>query len=276
MVVDTEDANTKYACFKATYSSADYYAVSGQIGGIDRTDPVIGTISLVDTDGGVNIDDVAADTALITAPTITETNPDTTLYKVISDSTDCSTLAAASFVGGGTVPTTGDLSGENDGTYKICVQATDEAGNTAVAASPSFIKDTTLPTFDTQPALTSVVSDGYLNITEAQTSADLITAPTASDAGGTVTLAYVALSEGESCPSDAQTAFAANPTAIPQADDLTGFTDGGFYVCVRATDGVNNHAYTQSPTFIKDTTAPTLPDRRQAFHLLRRRQRRTG
>ena len=43
--VNTENANTKVACFRATYAGNDYYGVSGEIGGIDRTAPTLTAIA---------------------------------------------------------------------------------------------------------------------------------------------------------------------------------------------------------------------------------------
>ena len=170
-------------------------------------------------------------------------------YAVIASSTSCG--INVTFADG--IPQTDDIPSA-DGTYKVCVKGTDTAGNIGYGASPTFTKDATAPSVTItntifRNALTT--TNAYLNSAEATTNAAIMAAPTGSDSGGAYSFTYKVVSSNTDC--DASVTYAA---ALPTA----GFSgaDGTYKVCVKVADVAGNIQYTATPTFTKDTTAPTL------------------
>ena len=248
VVVDTEDANTKYACFKATYASSDYYSVSGQIGGIDRTNPVVSTVPLtgVLTDAYLNSEEVliASANAIVGTPTVSETSTYTTAYAVVSGGTTCN----ASVTYTATAPDTTDVSGA-DGSYKVCVRATDAATNVGYGGSPTFTKDTVPPTVSTVP-LAGALTDTYLSSAETSDAATIV--GTVSHTGTAAGILYAVVSGSTTCEEEGIAYGSA-----PKANAVSG-ADGTYKICVRVADAAGNTGFGGSQTFTKDTSAPTL------------------
>ena len=222
---------------------------------VDTTVPTVAltnsifTNALSTTDTYINSTEATADQAIITAPTGSDGGGAYTFaYKVITSSTACTSNLSYS----ATIPVAG-FSG-SDGTYKVCVRVTDVAGNIQYVATPIFTKDTIAPTVAlTNSIFTNALSttDTYINSTEATADQAIITAPTGSDGGGAYTFAYKVITSSTACTSNLSYS-----ATIPVA----GFSgsDGTYKVCVRVTDVAGNIQYTATPTFTKDTTAPTL------------------
>ena len=250
ITITDADANSKVACFRATYASNDYYGWSGVIGGIDRTDPVVGTVPLAGilTNTYLSSAEATNTDAIVGTPTVSDTSTYTTAYAVVSGSTTCN----ASVTYSATVPDATDVSG-SDGTYKVCVRATDAATNVGYGGSQTFTKDTSVPTVSSVP-LTGVLGDTYLNHAET-TDTNAIVGTVSHSETGSPTIAYAVVSESTACEAGG---FSYSSVA-PDATAVSG-SDGTYKICVSVADAATNVGYGESQTFTKDTTAPTLPD----------------
>ena len=139
----------------------------------------------------------------------------------------------------------------SNGDHTFSVKVTDRAGNQSVASDILTITvDTTAPTVTAKPFAGHLgASDSYINKADHEgTSGALLGTVTTSESS---TLSYALVASSATC--DATQTYV---TAIPATVDVT--TDGTYKVCVRVTDTAGNIQYTATPTFTKDTTAPTL------------------
>ena len=247
ITITDPDANSKVACFRATYTSNDYYGWSGVISGIDRTNPVVSTVPLAGVLGDAYLSSAeTSDTnAIVGTVSHGETDTPTIRYAVVSDGTTCN--AGVTYTA--TLPIATDVP-NSDGTYKICVSVTDAATNVGYGSSDPFVKDTTSPTVSSVP-LAGVLGDAYLSSAEATNTNAIVGTPIVSDTSS-YTIAYAVVSGSITC--NASVTYSAT---APDATDVSGL-DGTYKVCVRATDAATNVGYGGSPTFTKDTTSPTV------------------
>ena len=109
----------------------------------DTTAPTVSSVPLTGVLGDTYLSsaETTNTNAIVSTPTVSETNTYTTAYAVVSGSTTCN----ASVTYSATVPNATDVP-DSGGTYKICVKATDAAGNIGYGESQTFTKDTVPPT----------------------------------------------------------------------------------------------------------------------------------
>ena len=167
---------------------------------------------------------------------VTSTGQDTIEYTVTDSGTACSAATGYS----GTVPLSNDSRITNDGAYKVCVKATDNAGNTpSYDDSVAFTVDTAAPTSNSISidADADYDNDGSVDLTLASTGAAEMRVSNASDCS---TGSYEAYGTTKNAWALAQT----NATAI---------------VYVMFKDSAGNESTCISDTIIHDDQAPTSP-----------------
>lgn len=133
-----------------------------------------------------------------------------------------------------------------DGSYKVCVQITDDAGNLAHGESDILIFDDTLPVF-TSIDLANDALDTYVNLAESGSALAVVNSLSAS---GHVSEQYLAVANSADCSSQA-----GYSTGIPTSSDFSGL-NGSFKICVEIADIAGNKSYGSSNTIHVDTTPP--------------------
>ena len=146
---------------------------------------------------------------------------------------------SATCTGGGWSATL-DLTGARQGSFTLCADHTDAAGNAAAQDSRSFAKDTVAPTV----AITAPGAGSY--VTAANQGAFVVAAP--------------ARRTGGPCRSPARRRRTVACTAGTGARtlDLTGAPQGAITVNADHPDAAGNAAAQASRGFVKDTMAPTV------------------
>ena len=201
----------------------------------DVTDPVIGAVTLAGdvTDGFINDAEKASTTALISVPTVTDnydSSPDLQ-YAFVVSSAACSTGTPAD-----DIPEPADIT--TDGEYKICVYATDDAGNVGSQASPVFTRDTTAP--DITVAAVNTTTDTIIASVSTTASAGWYVKKTASScAAADFTGSEIAYTFGA-------------PVQLTAADNTK-------YLCFKSVDAVGNTDY-QASAVISGVTTPASVD----------------
>ncbi len=195
------------------------------------------------SDGYVNITEHAASTDL--ADTLVASGYDTAAYVLVTNATTCDVLLTY-----GAMPKSDSGDFGADGTYKVCVKLTDNAGNTpAYGASSTFVLDTLAPSFTSLDRLNDA-TDGYINITEHATSNALAGNITGT---GYDTAAYKLATDATTC--DGNLTYG----AMPGSDSADFAGDGDYKVCVKLSDNAGNTpAYGATSAFTLDITAPTF------------------
>lgn len=140
------------------------------------------------------------------------------------------------FDGACTSPFTADLTGWPDGAYVLQVRARDQAGNTGVAASSSYLLDTTAP----DPVVATAPA------TPGNTRSPVWTLVTAGIHECRLIGAAEPLTEWTGC-------------AGSFTGDLTGQPDGGYTLRVRTRDAAGNLSAETRVSYVLDTVAPALP-----------------
>ena len=152
--IATEDANTKYACFRAIYLDDIYYAASGQIQGIDHTPPNAPTNLDLHQDDDRGLDNADDITKVTTGLTISYTAEQGTTVQMKKGAAD---------IGTATTGMSQDID-LDEGVHSITATATDQAGNTsAVSAALTITIDAVEPTvvLNGGSRVTLVVGDTY-------------------------------------------------------------------------------------------------------------------
>jgi hypothetical protein len=139
----------------------------------------------------------------------------------------------------------------SDGTYAICVELKDAAGNTIYGKSTQVIRATSAPVF-TSLARANDGSDGYINNGEKLLGSSLWTLTASAYTSAAYTLA--SNDSGNALVCDTNRTYA--QSSIPIVSDLT--TDGTFAICVRLQDASGNITFGKSAQIIRDIVPPTF------------------
>jgi hypothetical protein len=196
------------------------------------------TLAAVVVDGYLNSVDQTAASNLVSS--VSASNQDTISYAVAAGSTTCDGALTYS----ATIPKTDDAAFTADGSWKLCVKASDTAVNTdAFLGSSAFTRDITLPA-------STVTTNGSVN-PDTTVGATTVLAGTASDAGTGLASVAVSIQEGSgSCFDSAAHDFTATcpnwlsatgtsswTKALDDSDLLKGQT---YTISGRATDVAGN------------------------------------
>ena len=218
---------------KPPEGGTDYYQASGEITGIDRTAPDISTVALANAaaDGFINASEKDATTGLITAPTVTDAQDGspTVQYAVIDATAIC-------FMGTFTATLPAPTAVTSDGAYKVCVQATDTAGNSDIAESSIFTRD----------VVASDITVGTLD-----TSAGSITATVDATATGW----YIKKTTNTCAAGDftgSEVSYTFNTPILLTTDD------NDKYLCFKSEDAAGNTDYQISAQITGITATPTI------------------
>ncbi|NBQ53019.1 MAG: hypothetical protein EBU49_05500 [Proteobacteria bacterium] len=238
------DGNYKI-CMKVTDSAGNVgYSASPTIA-LDTTAPTFSaSIALVNeaSDGYVNNAEKDAVNNLISS--VSSSGATATSYVVLANSATCSSVSGY----GSTIPKTNDAAMTSDGSWKVCVKLSDNAGNTAYSSSVVIVRDLVSPILSGGLALQVPAADAYLNAYDRISSNPLVSIATINESGS---VEYT-VSSG-SC-SSASGYVASVPTA--NTNGITG--DGTWKVCVKMTDSAGNIAYDNSSEILVDTSGPAF------------------
>lgn len=141
------------------------------------------TLAAVVSDGYLNIEDQTAASAILTSATAS--NHDTLSYVVVTAATTCN----SSLTYNGSAPNTNNAAMNADGSWKVCVKASDLAGNVdAFSGSATFSRDVTRPS-------SALTTSGSLNPDSTVGSTTVISG-TGSDAATGVSSTVISIQEG--------------------------------------------------------------------------------
>ncbi len=213
---------------------------------IDRSAPVINPIVPGPTvaDGYLNILERAATDPLIAAASATDLTAVTFAYKLVLGSVTCN----ASVAYASPIPQTDDAAFVSQGTYKVCVQATDSFNLAAYASSPDIIYDAGTVTVVLSNLPAAVSSANQLNVT----------------VGGTDVSHYKFKVGGAASTvcSDASAYSEEQAVQLPIISDLSSLADGSLRLCAIGRDLGGNWQATSSAyqySWIADRIAPSQP-----------------
>ena len=221
---------------------------------IDNTAPAetltnnIFTNALGITDSHINTTEVTADEAIIVAPVGQDAGGAYAfVYKLITSATACT----SSIVYETAIPTAG-FTGD-DGTYKVCVEVKDVAGNIQYVATPTFTRDTVVPiisavssigiTTDTTPDLTFTTSEAG---TLVENTACGISASTVTSGENTIALTALAPNTYSSCTIQ-MTDTAGNTSATESIPEFT-ITNASITIDALATTPAQSRTATATVT----------------------------
>ena len=174
----------------------------------------------------------------------------TVRYAIAPNATACSSAAGY----GSAVPAANSSQITVDGTYKVCVELTDSAGNIGYSSSATtFVVDTAAPTKASGLILTGLAAESpaYLSAADRLINSAIVTAVGASEAS---TVRYAIAPNATACSS-----VAGYGSALPAANSNQITVDGTYKVCVELTDSPGNIGYSSSAvTFVVDTVIPTV------------------
>ena len=145
-------------------------------------------------------------------------------------------------------PKANDSDFVSDGSYKVCVQITDDAGNFSHGESGVLVFDATSPVF-TSIALSNEASDTYINVADTSSGLDMVGSLTAS---GQTSEKYLVTTNSSVC--SAQAGYGAG---IPTGVDFSSL-NGDYKVCVELSDLAGNTDYGSSSVIHVDTTPPSF------------------
>ncbi len=156
------------------------------------------TLAAVVSDGYLNIADQTAASALLAS--VAASNHDSLSYVVVTAATTCNSSLTYS----GSAPNTNNAAMNADGSWKVCVKASDYAGNAdAYSAGTAFTRDVTRPS-------STLTTSGSLNPNSTAGSTTVISG-TASDAATGVASLVISIQEGSgSCFDQAASDFTAS------------------------------------------------------------------
>lgn len=199
------------------------------------------------TDGIINLSESASTNPLWT---LTASGQDLVSYSAPFDDSLGTLICDATVIYSQTlIPTATALT--IDGTYAICAQLKDLAGNTAYGKSSQVLRDIAPPIF-TSYALANAATDGSISDSEKALGSALwsLTASSYSQA-----LYSAALSDsGGSLVCDGTVSYSL--MTIPIASSL--LSDGAFASCVKLSDAAGNLTFGKSAQVIRDISGPTI------------------
>ena len=217
--------------------------------GYDGTAPNISAFALFGTSADGYINDVDNDSATDTVSS-TVTGHDTLEYKITTGGvTDCSAQT----------PISASIIQSNDGgfshgtTYRICLEATDDAGNPAAyAVTGDLIIDEVAPSGGAV-ALANEVVDTWLNIADKLLTSNLSGTATASNDDQAEE--YTVVTAVTNC--NVATGYS---TTIPKNNNIGISADGtAYHVCAKFQDAAGNApGYANTATFTYDGTIPVF------------------
>ena len=235
-------------CLKLTDNAGnpDAFGASPTIT-LDTVAPSFASVALANdaTDGYVNSTESGNTSAVVSAASAT--GHDTLSYKVATSGTTCDgNLTYAT-----TLPQSNSSDFNAQTTFKVCVEASDFAGNpSSYGNSSNIIFDTVAPSF-TSLALANEALDGYINATEHALSSNLTGTLTAL---GYSTHAYKLALTSATC-----SALTHGANGVVPTNDASEFSaDGAYKVCVKLDDAAGNTAYYNSNTINFDETSPSF------------------
>lgn len=216
----------------------------------DTAAPVFTSIDLsgVATDSYINLSESTDTNAVVT--NLQGSDYDQARYAIISSATTCNASVNFSTLGT-TPPVATDFSA--DGNYKVCVELSDNAGNTNAygESSPIIVRDTEVPAF-TSIDLSGVAVDGYINDLEKSDTNSVVTNLQGS---GYDQARYAIIDNGNAC--DNSVDFTILGIVSPIATDFT--ADKAYQVCVELTDNAGNPvAYGASSAITRDILYPSI------------------
>ena len=224
----------------------------------DFNDPTITTpMSLANEAVGGYVNQTESSSVLDLVSGLVTTGEDSVEYAItaqVATDNDCSSVAAASY--STSVPLVSDLGAMANGNYSVCVKVEDLAANTPAYQKVDVVLDKEAPAKVAGSFVSdAIITDLYLNSSDAALSRDLTTAIISSDGSDTkeyqlVTPTSTACSDGSISGSYA--------ASIPNSADT--FTDGTQYkVCARITDlAANTPYYEESSHFTVDRLVPSI------------------
>ena len=198
------------------------------------------------SDNYINAAEETADAAIITAPTGSDSGGAYSFtYKIVGGTATCS----SSVTHASTIPTA-DFTG-SDGTYKVCIKVVDVAGNTQYTATPTFIKDTTVPAAPTGLDLDANDDTGSSNTDNiTKNTEDLTIEATATGENGGTVQFY----------NGSNTIGSAVTISLNKASIDIDLTAGTRSITAKTTDQAGNVSPASSPlSIIVDTSPPTAP-----------------
>jgi len=166
-------------------------------------------------------------------------------YTLVTNATTCD---GALTYGGEPLGNAPELT--SDGSYKICVKLTDNAGNPAAyGESLAITLKTVAPSF-TSLSLANGATDLYINVADKAAATSLVSAAVGTDF---TTATYRLVTSNTTCDS------ALTYGSIPLSNNILLNTDGNYKVCARLVDSAGNTpAFGQSAAFTVKTTLPTF------------------
>ena len=212
---------------------------------LDKSPPVFTSIDLANEALDLYINDAEKALTSDLVTNLVASGHDTAEYKLVTDITTCDNA----LVYGASFPTNDSGDFGVDGDYKVCVQLTDNAGNSgAYGASATFTLDTTYPIF-TSIDLVNDASDTYINLAETSLTNAVVGNLLAS---GHATDEYVLVASATTCDN------ALTYGAAPLGTDATFTTDGLYKVCLVITDVAGNPTYNESAAMTLDKSVPVF------------------
>ncbi|RYF46538.1 MAG: hypothetical protein EOO38_13925, partial [Cytophagaceae bacterium] len=166
----------------------------------------------------------------------------------LSDAPTAALCNASQTYGNNSIPLISSLSG--DGTYAVCVQLIDTAGNLTYGKSSQVVRDTTSPTFISL-ALANAAADMYINDSEKA----LGTLLWSLSATGHSSAQYTQPMNdtGGALVCDVSKTYGSS--TIPFPSSLT--TDGAYSLCVKLGDIAGNFVYGKAAQLVRDIVIPS-------------------
>ncbi|MCX6117714.1 MAG: hypothetical protein NT027_09245 [Proteobacteria bacterium] len=211
---------------------------------VDLSPPVFGSLPLANgaVDSILNIAEHA--NALDVAGPLTATGYSSVGYSLVSSATACGLPLTYA----GTIPLQDDTALNVSGTYKVCVQLLDAAGNSTYDNSSAFDSDQIGPVF-TSIALANEAVGGYINLSESVSTSDGADSLVAT---GQTTTEYAILAQASACSTGVY------GVSVPTVADIASAGESNHKICVKLTDASGNIEYGSTSTLTVDLTVPNF------------------
>lgn len=241
----SSDGTNYKVCVELSDNAGNTKAYGGSSSFVyDATAPVFTSLLLLNaaSDGYINSNEHALNTSL--AGPLVASGQTVERYALVSSSTTCA--LPLSWVTG--IPKANDPLFSSEGSYKICVQLTDAAGNATYDSSTSLEFDSVAPSF-TSLSLVNSALDTYINAAETSGSADVV--------GGLVASGQSAESYQLAASTAVCSALSSYGSSIPKESDFFGL-NGDYKTCIKLTDNAGNESFGASNTIHVDTVVPSF------------------
>ncbi|MCX6123933.1 MAG: hypothetical protein NTV34_04180, partial [Proteobacteria bacterium] len=239
------DSATYKVCAKVTdlAMNTPAYCATGAFT-VDTTPPMFTSLPLIDTlaDSLLSISEHSLTTDI--AGPLDASGQSAVAYAVVSSGTTCGILLTYS----GTMPKADLALLGTSGTYKVCVQLLDVAGNSTYDNSNNFDSDQIAPAF-TSLALANEAFGGFINLAE---SLSVLASADTLIASGQTTTEYGYQTSAGACSA------AIYAGAAPTVAAVGGLGDGTYKVCTRLTDVAGNITYGVTSSVVVDVTPPAF------------------